>query len=98
MSTYGTQVVYEPVANYFGADSFSYTVNDGNGGIGSGTVAVTVTWSTIPPDAIDDVASVPQGAAATADPGAGATTPPRPDTGETLRIASVSTAAVTAPW
>ncbi len=38
----GTDVVYSPDANFFGADSFSYTVSDGNGGSDTATVSVTV--------------------------------------------------------
>ena len=34
---------YTPNPDYFGADSFTYTVSDGNGGIATGTVTVTVT-------------------------------------------------------
>jgi hypothetical protein len=34
---------YTPAANFSGADSFSYTVADGNGGSASATVTVTVT-------------------------------------------------------
>ncbi len=33
---------YTPDANYDGADSFTYTVSDGNGGTATGTVSVTV--------------------------------------------------------
>ncbi|OYO30848.1 Ig-like domain-containing protein, partial [Janthinobacterium sp. PC23-8] len=35
--------VYTPVADYNGVDSFSYTVNDGQGGSNTYTVAITVT-------------------------------------------------------
>jgi VCBS repeat-containing protein len=34
---------YTPDANYNGSDSFSYTISDGQGGIASATVAITVT-------------------------------------------------------
>lgn len=37
------QVVYTPGANFFGTDSFTYTVGDGHGGTATATVAVTVT-------------------------------------------------------
>lgn len=33
---------YDPVANFFGSDSFSYTVTDGNGGSDTATVTVNV--------------------------------------------------------
>ena len=39
----GTGVSYTPNANFFGADSFTYTVDDGNTGTDTATVTVTVT-------------------------------------------------------
>lgn len=39
----GTDVSYTPAANYFGSDSFTYTVSDGNGGSDTATVNITVT-------------------------------------------------------
>ena len=33
---------YTPDADYFGPDSFTYTVSDGNGGTAIGTVTITV--------------------------------------------------------
>ena len=36
-------VTYTPAANFFGTDSFTYTVGDGNGGSATATVTVTVT-------------------------------------------------------
>ena len=35
--------VYDPAANYFGPDSFTYTVSDGQGGSDTATVSITVT-------------------------------------------------------
>ena len=39
----GANVSYTPNANFFGNDSFTYTVNDGHGGSDTATVSVTVT-------------------------------------------------------
>ena len=39
----GTAVTYEPDADHNGSDSFTYTINDGNGGTDVGTVNVTIT-------------------------------------------------------
>jgi parallel beta-helix repeat protein/VCBS repeat-containing protein len=38
----GTAVTYRPDANFYGFDSFTYTMNDGTGGTATGTVSVTV--------------------------------------------------------
>lgn len=38
----GTGVTYTPNAGFLGTDIFTYTVSDGNGGIGEATVTVTV--------------------------------------------------------
>ena len=50
-------ISYVPAANYHGADSFSYTVGDGNGGSTTATVAVTVTPTNDGPVAVDDTAT-----------------------------------------
>jgi hypothetical protein len=47
-------VSYKPNANAFGADSFTYTVSDGNGGTDTATVAVTIAAVNDPPGAVDD--------------------------------------------
>ena len=39
----GTAVTYTALSTFTGADSFTYTVSDGNGGTAVGTVSVTVT-------------------------------------------------------
>jgi DNA/RNA endonuclease G (NUC1) len=54
----GTTVSYTPNANYFGNDSFTYTVDDGHGGTDTATVNVTVTNVQDAPDAIDDNATI----------------------------------------
>ena len=45
---------YTPAANYFGPDSFTYTVSDGNGGTDTATVNVTVTPVNDDPNAVND--------------------------------------------
>jgi hypothetical protein len=42
VSTNGTTVTYTPVANFFGADSFTYTVSDGNGGTATASVIISI--------------------------------------------------------
>jgi hypothetical protein len=45
----GTSVSYTPDANFFGSDSFTYSISDGNGGSDTATVNVTVTNVNDPP-------------------------------------------------
>ncbi|MEZ4667719.1 MAG: cadherin-like domain-containing protein [Anaerolineae bacterium] len=52
----GTEVTYIPNANFNGVDSFTYTVSDGNGGIDTATVNVTINPVNDDPVAIDDIA------------------------------------------
>jgi hypothetical protein len=51
-------VTYSPIANYNGADSFTYTISDGNGGTDTATVSVTITAVNDPPVAVGDDATV----------------------------------------
>jgi len=53
-------VYYTPNANYNGQDQFSYTISDGNGGTDSATVYITITPINDPPNANDDVTTVPE--------------------------------------
>jgi len=52
----GTSVSYTPNSNFFGTDSFTYTISDGNGGTDTATVNITVTNVEDAPDAVDDTA------------------------------------------
>ena len=54
----GVTVTYTPVLNFFGSDSFSYDVNDGNGGTDTATVNITVTNVQDAPAANDDTATI----------------------------------------
>ncbi len=49
-----TSVRYKPNANAFGSDTITYTVSDGHGGTATGSVAVTITPSNDPPNAVND--------------------------------------------
>jgi VCBS repeat-containing protein len=50
-------VIYTPAPDFFGTDSFTYSVSDGNGGTDSATVTVTVSNVNDAPVANDDSAS-----------------------------------------
>ncbi|MBL1146194.1 MAG: tandem-95 repeat protein [Proteobacteria bacterium] len=63
----GTSVTYTPDANFFGADSFTYTVADGNGGFDTATVNVTVNPVNDNPVANDDTAVTDQDSAVVVD-------------------------------
>jgi DNA/RNA endonuclease G (NUC1) len=54
----GTAVSYTPAANFFGGDSFTYTISDGNGGTDTATVTVTVTNVEDAPDAVNDLSTI----------------------------------------
>ncbi len=54
----GAAVLYTPAADFYGTESFSYTVSDGTGGQGSGMVTVTVTSVNDDPVALDDAYTV----------------------------------------
>ena len=63
----GSGLTYDPNQNAFGADSFTYTVSDGHGGTATATVAVTITPSDDPPNALNDAGlTVPESAGPTA--------------------------------
>ncbi|MBU3011882.1 tandem-95 repeat protein [Polaribacter vadi] len=52
------KIIYTPLANYNGSDSFSYVITDSNGDISKATVSVTVTSVNDLPTAIADTAIV----------------------------------------
>ena len=60
-----TNATYTPAANYNGADSFTYSISDGNGGMANATVSVTVTAVNDPPVAAGDSTTTAEDTAAT---------------------------------
>jgi hypothetical protein len=54
----GGAIVYTPVAGAVGTDAFTYTINDGRGGMATANVTVTITPPpNNPPIAVDDAAT-----------------------------------------
>ena len=63
----GSTFIYTPTPNFFGADSFIYTVHDGNGGSDTGWVFVVVNGVQDAPVAQDDVVTTNEDTAVTID-------------------------------
>lgn len=52
---YGTDIItYTPAADFSGVETFTYEVSDGNGGIDTATVTITVTQLNDAPQAVND--------------------------------------------
>ncbi len=84
----GTGLTYRPNANFFGSDTFTYTIGDGNGGTATGTVSMTVTSVNDNPTAVADSATVAQNSGAnTINVRANDTTV---ESGETLTVTAVT--------
>ena len=68
---------YTPDANFYGTDTFTYVVSDGNGGTDTGTVTITVTAAADDPVAVDDAYTTGEDSAVdrAPPPGCWATTP-----------------------
>jgi hypothetical protein len=58
VSLAGGNVTYTPALNYNGPASFTYVIGDGNGGVASATVNITVTPVDDAPTAVDDAVTV----------------------------------------
>ena len=58
VSQEGDSYRYTPNADFFGSDSFTYTISDGNGGTATATVSITVNPVNDAPVAVDDNATV----------------------------------------
>jgi len=86
----GINLLYSPLADFFGTESFTYTISDGNGGSDTATVTVTVENINDDPTAIDDSFSVNEDSIDNPlDPLTNDVIDP--DTGETLTINAVGT-------
>ncbi|MGB1252365.1 MAG: Ig-like domain-containing protein, partial [Candidatus Promineifilaceae bacterium] len=64
VSISGSTLIYTPDDDFFGGDSFTYTISDGNGGTATAVVTVTVININDAPIATDDTASVVQNSTA----------------------------------
>jgi len=82
-------ILYTPADNFFGTDTFTYTISDGNGGTSTATVSVTVTEANDPPTAQDDAFTVAEDSTGTT-LNVLANDSTQGDTGETLTIVSVT--------
>jgi hypothetical protein len=65
--THQPTILYRPSSNYYGPDSFVYTISDGQGGTASATVSITVNRVNDPPVAVADAYSVSGGGTLTKD-------------------------------
>lgn len=89
VGTNGANVQYKPKANFFGTETFTYTVQEEGGRSATGSVTVTVNPVNDPPTANDDTFDVPKDATAkTLDVLSNDTI--APDVGETLTITAVT--------
>ena len=59
------QIDYTPATNFFGTETFTYTISDGNGGADSASVTITVNGSNDAPTANDDSDTVVEDSGAT---------------------------------
>jgi len=95
----GNQVKYQPAANWFGPDTFTYTVRDPGNLTATGTVNVTVNPVNDPPVANADSATLPEDSGVAIQPMANDTDVD----GDTLTIVAVTqsangTASISGTW
>jgi cyclophilin family peptidyl-prolyl cis-trans isomerase len=89
VGTNGANVLYRPKANFFGTETFTYTVQEQGGRSATGSVTVTVNSVNDPPTANDDTFDVPKDS--TARPlNVLSNDTILPDVGETLTITAVT--------
>ncbi|MEE3370848.1 MAG: Ig-like domain-containing protein [Planctomycetota bacterium] len=81
------ELEYAPALNFFGDETFQYQIEDGNGGVATAVVTVSVAPVNDPPMAMDDVYTVVKGTDATLRLLDNDTI--FPDTNESLTIANV---------
>ena len=87
----GTSINYQPAANFFGSETFTYTINDGTpGSDATATVTINVTPVNDLPTASDDLFTVDEDSPAVA-LDVLANDSVAPDAGETLTITGVTT-------
>ncbi|MFZ1425973.1 MAG: DUF2341 domain-containing protein [Geminicoccaceae bacterium] len=63
----GQSIRYTPETGFSGIDSFTYTIGDGQGGVGTANVTITVTARNAAPVAVPDMAMTHTGAPVTID-------------------------------
>lgn len=89
----GGVIRYRPNANFQGADTFTYTVDDGTGETATANVTVTVTDTNDPPVAVNDTATIAEDAAPIEiDVVANDTTGVDPAGNETLSVQAITSA------
>lgn len=89
VGTNGANVLYRPKPDFFGSETFTYTVQEAGGRSATGTVTVTVNPVNDPPTANDDTFDVPKDSTGKA-LDVLANDSILPDVGETLTITAVT--------
>jgi len=90
ISTDGTEILYQPAADFNGIEQVSYTIRDTGGGLSVGTITFTVAAVNDAPPSEDATATLTRGSGETIVYEIG-DLPANPDSGETLTFSAVST-------